>query len=768
MKERIKSTVICKTDSAKGFQNALLLHICMALLGFISSIAYVRDVMAPFGLSVVAGLPRIYCPSVAIGAFIGYFLFSFGGTGFRYIASLFAILAIKLLIYPIKKLSSNPIFFSVIALLASAITSALAISGNPKYASYFICESILAAAGTFFTAKCSFALSRKTVGLSGDELACLLMSISIVLIGLSNVNIYGISVGKIAAVTLILTVAKYGGVLSGAVSGIAVSFAVALSSDYSMSYFPFSLGGLTAGLFSPFGRYAQCAALLISFITDSALLGFENNAFAGLAEAIIGSILFLLIPKNMGIYLGKMFSLCPKISENKGIKGALNMRLDLAAQSLNEMSSTIEQVSKELSKKNLPSLFEIIAKIEDNTCKGCSQRIFCFEKSRDKTVDAILQITKKQQGKSDINNDAINELKSHCIRFAKLNDNIEKYYGEYIYLRSKEKRIDEIREIVVDNFLGLSLMLFELSKDFTCCESYNYSAAMTAASALQNLDIHAVESSAKTDKFGRTSIMIKVKKAPDLVINKRQIMKMLSLSFDLNFDIPCVTESDEDIYISVCEHPTYKMQFGVNQIAKSDNLMCGDAYSCFNDGNGHFIIMLSDGMGTGGRAAVDSTMTCKLMKQLINAGFGFDCSLKLLNSSMLFKSSDESLATLDIASIDLFTGEVKLYKAGAAPTVVRRNGRTGKAESTSLPIGIIGDISFDTAKIFLKENDILLLLSDGATTEGIEWIKEELECFGGSNAQTLAERISSLAKRRQTVDRSDDITVITAIVDKAV
>ena len=78
-------------------------------------------------------------------------------------------------------------------------------------------------------------------------------------------------------------------------------------------------------------------------------------------------------------------------------------------------------------------------------------------------------------------------------------------------------------------------------------------------------------------------------------------------------------------------------------------------------------VILSDGMGTGGRAAVDGAMASGLMSRLIKAGFGYDCSLRILNSSMLFKSTDESLATVDIASIDLFTGQVELYQVPLRP-----------------------------------------------------------------------------------------------------
>ena len=104
---------------------------------------------------------------------------------------------------------------------------------------------------------------------------------------------------------------------------------------------------------------------------------------------------------------------------------------------------------------------------------------------------------------------------------------------------------------------------------------------------------------------------------------------------------------------------------------------------------------------------------------------------------MLFKSADESLSTMDIASIDLFTGNAELYKAGAAPTVVRRSGRTGKAVSTSMPIGILSEVSFDRACVKLGDGDILVMMSDGATFDGIQWVRDEIERYKSGAAQEL-------------------------------
>ena len=56
-------------------------------------------------------------------------------------------------------------------------------------------------------------------------------------------------------------------------------------------------------------------------------------------------------------------------------------------------------------------------------------------------------------------------------------------------------------------------------------EKFDNSAAENAAAALKNLDITVDEACSRIDKFGRMALEFKIKKTPDLVINKLQIMR---------------------------------------------------------------------------------------------------------------------------------------------------------------------------------------------------------------------------------------------------
>ena len=744
-------------------------HIGVGICGIIASRAVVLDKLLPFGLSFLAGCSMTYTPAAAIGVFIGYFLPAVGNGGFRYIAALFAILAVKLLMSNYKKIVRNPVFLGLIAFLANVLTSAVTLKSMETNIADVATEGLLCCFATFFMVRSFNVLGKLSAGPCADELSSLLIVASILLMGLNGITLGGISLGRLLGAFLILTAGKYGGIISGAVSGIAVAFTLTLTGIDANVGVALAAAGLMAGIFSAMGKYAQVTVLMIFSFIGTVSTGQIQLISRTVIEAAIGSLLFMTLPSKAGIYLGKLFSSRPSLAIPAGLKKSVTMRLELASNALRDVSETVEQVSSELSKINAPDFGRVISAVEQDACAGCKLRVHCWESKREDTINAVLEMTRAvKQGDCSPENSAPEEFRGRCVRTSRVGNATYKRYSDYASRIAAENRIDEVRSVVSDQFNGISAMLYDLAEDFKNDEQFDNASAENSAAALKNLDIRVSEASSRIDKFGRMTLEFKVKKTPELVLNKLQIMKLLSVVCERDFDVPNVSESGGDIFIVLTEHAAIKVDIGAEQICASGSNMCGDAYKYFYDGRGHFIMVLSDGMGTGGRAAVDGAMASGLMSRLIKAGFGYNCSLRILNSSMLFKSTDESLATVDIASIDLFTGQTRLYKAGAAPTIVRRSGKTGKAESTSLPAGILRDIGFDKAAVKCKMGDIVVLMSDGVTGTGTDWIRAEIEAWRDGSAQELASHLCECAKRRRNDNHEDDITVLAAILNKAV
>ncbi len=748
---------------------AAVSHFLVGLCGFIAARGVVLDKLLPFGMAFIAGSSLTYTPACAIGVFAGYFIPAVGNGAFKYLAALFAILSIKLLLSNYKKIVTNEVFLTLIAFLSAVLTSAASVKIVGGSMLDVFCEALIAAVGTYFISKSFKILLRPNAGLTPDELSVVLISINVLLLGMSGIDLAGISLGGILGVLLILTASKYGGIISGAISGITVAFTSTLGGSAGTLGVTFAMAGLFCGVFASLGKYAQVFIFVILSFIGAVSSGDVLAISSTVAETVLGSVIFLILPRGAGVYLSKLFAAYPKVATPSGLKKSLTMRLSLASNALKDVSQTVEQVSSELSRINSPDFGSVIAAIEQEACSGCKLRIHCWEKKREETVGAVLEITKAvKQGNIDPENSAPSEFKGRCLRLGGIGNAAYRRYTDYASKIAAENRIDEVRSVVSDQFDGMSLMLADMARDFEMQDRFDSSSAQNAAAALKNININIQECSSRIDRYGRMTLELKLKKTPELIINKAHVMKLLSIACERDFDIPSVSEVGGEVYITVRERAEYKVDFGASQSCANENTMCGDAYKVFNDSKGHFVMILSDGMGTGGRAAVDGAMASGLMTRLLKAGFGYDCSLKILNSSMLFKSTDESLATVDIASLDLHSGMLELYKAGAAPTIVRRSGKTGKAESTSLPAGILRQIGFDKAAIKCKVGDVVVLMSDGATAEGTDWIRTEVEAWGDGSAQDLSEHLCRLARRRRNEKRQDDITVMCAILEKAV
>lgn len=768
MKDVIKTQATREDLKGSEVTAAVLRHLGAAAAGFIAARGSITGGLLPFGLSAAAGCPQVYLPSVVCGAFIGYFIPAVGSGGFRYIAALLAILAIRLMLSSYKKTSENPVFLGGICLCAEYLTSAITLNGLPQGIISWLAEGLLAAGGAFFTSRACRAVRHYGAGLSSAELVSLMISINALILGLYDFSAYGVSAGRICGILLILAAAKYGGTLSGTVCGVVFTLFCALHGD-GAGYSHYAAGGMLGGVFSAFGRLAQLAAVAASAIIGMAASEKAEGFAAAFSELFISSAAFLLLPRSAGITLGKLFTSSPRIIAPSSIKKALTMRLNMASGALCDVSETVEQVSGELARINAPDFGAVVSGIEQDACGGCKLRIHCWESKKNETMEAVLAMTKAVKGGEFFPAQfAPDEFKGRCLRPQRVGETVYRRYSEYAARIVAESRIEEVRNVVSQQFSGISDMLSDLAEDFENDGQFDNTAAENAAAALRELDLQAEECSSRIDRFGRMSIELKVKRDARTVLNRLQIMKAVSIACERDFDAPNISEVGGGIFISLSEHAAFRVEIGIGQICAARSNMCGDAYQYFNDGKGHFTVILSDGMGTGGMAAVDGAMASGLMARLLKAGLGYDCSLKILNSSMLFKSSDESLATVDIASIDLFTGEAELYKAGAAPTLVRRAGKTGKAVSGSLPIGILSEVGFDRAGIKLNHGDILLLMSDGATGEGTDWIRDELQAWRDGSAQDLAEHISECARRRRSDSHEDDITVIAAILEKAV
>jgi len=160
--------------------------------------------------------------------------------------------------------------------------------------------------------------------------------------------------------------------------------------------------------------------------------------------------------------------------------------------------------------------------------------------------------------------------------------------------------------------------------------------------------------------------------------------------------------------------PLFNLELGLAQKAGWNQQVCGDYYSLLELGLREQVIILSDGMGSGPRAAAESKATIVLLERLLEAGFKKEVVLRSVNSLLQLRTGDEIFATVDMALIDLVEGEVELIKIGAAPSIVKRGKEVFSIGGPSLPLGILSQVEVESYLEMLQPNDLLVMVTDGA------------------------------------------------------
>lgn len=144
----------------------------------------------------------------------------------------------------------------------------------------------------------------------------------------------------------------------------------------------------------------------------------------------------------------------------------------------------------------------------------------------------------------------------------------------------------------------------------------------------------------------------------------------------------------------------------------------GDSVLCSHLRHGEYLLALADGMGKGEKAAQESNLTLNTLYNLLRAGFEPELALRMINSLLLMKSTDEIFSTVDMGLIDLYTGRLRMFKIGASTTFIKRNGKVQAIKAASLPLGMVEKITVDSIEVNLRKGDQIIIVSDGITEAG--------------------------------------------------
>ena len=230
--------------------------------------------------------------------------------------------------------------------------------------------------------------------------------------------------------------------------------------------------------------------------------------------------------------------------------------------------------------------------------------------------------------------------------------------------------------------------------------------------------------------------------------------------------------SREWVDITAYEDTVYYTLPGIAMHKRDDSVMTGDNFTMFDLDSGMHYIGLSDGMGSGFMANQESELVVDLLERLVRAGFDEDTTISLMNSAFVLQGEDCSFSTLDLAKVDLYSGNVEIRKVGAAASFLKRKDEVEELSDAALPAGALLEETPAMLRQQVESGDFLVMVTDGVlecfqTEDASEHFAHMIAGVRTDNAGVLARTLLEKTLRVAGGRARDDMTVlVTGIWEK--
>lgn len=727
-----KTTLARRQDAVQGdFMRKMLTNAGCLLCGILVSRGAVLGSLAPFGASFAAAVPRKYLLSSLLGTAFGYVLLK-PSDSFRYLAVVAAIGGLRWLLGDLDKVTKSKVFAPLVAFVPIFATGVSLLFVSTSTLTTFadcVTEAVIAGAAAYFisTALHLAGDNRSFEVFSQQETASVVMSGCILILAFGSIAWQNISLGRIIAMLVILLCSRYGSVTGGAISGISTGAIFSIASrENGYICGGFAFGGLMAGLFSQLGKLGCAIAFVISNGVMCLAFGSQFGTPSGvLVESLAASAVFMVLPKEVG-----------------------NVKND------------VSKVSEKMKKLYSPTFDAVCEGTRNEVCETCGLKMYCYEHKGGVTRDDFARLEEYLESNGTIGErDVEKSFVKNCCKKGEIARSMNANYREYQSALEAQQRITDVRSVVAGQFSGIGDILHDLADEFRNTMRCDNESAQRIISALTGLGAIVEECICLVSNGGRMSVELTLSNKSEK-LSKGEVMREISRCCGRRFDLPTISREGNRIRIAMCEMPVFDVEIGSDQHTADNGKLCGDCINYFNDGFGKTYALVCDGMGTGGRAAVDGNMAASVMTRLLRAGLSADSCLQIVNSALMVKSEDESLSTVDVTSVDLYTGKTTFKKAGAPVTFVKKNGRVTVREMPSLPAGILNGIKFSTDTVNLTTGDMIVMVSDGVITGDDKWLEKLIRTWNEGSTQDLAKAVVDEAVKHRKADREDDVTAV--------
>lgn len=543
----------------------------------------------------------------------------------------------------------------------------------------------------------------------------------------------------------------------------AVCVAIVLSAPLALSegsLSPIALYALYAAaalLFVPYGKTPAALALAALYLCVQALDGLYlapvTEIVFSLLACALPVLLVLLVPEKWYAQLGRTLLF---YRERTLPRIAVNRNRRQVGQQLYEVSSLFREIESAFEEKESPDDGgdKIRDKLVDLLCSSCPNRRKCDHDDVFLSLDKLIAVG-RAKGRVNLI-DLPKDVTSHCSNTAGMLFALNKLLAQYRRCVADIESAREGRKLLARQAHGVS----EILKDIALEQSEEYvfsdgeqklSRAFSAAGFIVS----------EIFLYGEgANLTVSVTLSSET--NAKKLVKVASLALKTPL---ALAEKIPLTALSSCfvlkRKAAFDAAFGIASCPKNGESASGDTHSVMKIDERRFLVALSDGMGSGEEARSVSDRALTLLESFYKAKMPSDTVLDTVNKLIAF-SSEEKFSCLDLAAVNLDTGNADIVKIGSPAGYLLSGEELRVLEGESLPMGMLEAVHPATLQVTMKENDFLVFLSDGVSTAfgSSADLLAYLSALRPLNPQSLAEEILHSALEKYNGKAEDDMTVV--------
>lgn len=606
---------------------------------------------------------------------------------------------------------------------------------------------------------------------STEELISIGILLCLLVAGVGNVNIFGVYLRNILAITIIAIFAYVGGAGLGSAIGVSMGFVIGITNnDIITAVSLYSLCGLIIGIFKDTGRiFSSIAYFVVYFIIS--MYSDKFSIYGGI-EVLIAITILISIPKRIIESVSKEFNQEKKAEvindiHLNGVKNEFVDRLDSMKSILSSLSSSILNLGENdiLSLNNKGTA--MVESLADRVCYNCELKQRCWDRNLHSTFEGFSELISSCE-----ENDIYfpQDLEKKCVKKRSLMKNAQEIVNNYTVNEALKTRLTEGRNLIANHINNISQTMGDMIRDFEKDISICSEIDKVLKKALNKNKIMYKDVFCYLDRKGRMKIKITLNNCEGESYCAKNILPVINGLVRVPVSISsegCRIDPDtDDCSMIIEETPKYHMTSYAATRAKDGETSIGDSYSFAKNNDGTYLTIVSDGMGSGPEAGIESGLAVDLIEKFIENGFSEKTAINTVNSVMAMKfNEDEKFTTMDLSIVDLYTGETEFIKIGGVVSFIKRGQDVKVIKSNSLPFGILDSVDISSEKVKLKHGDIIVSISDGVldidknNVGSYSWLQEYLQ-YADTNPSALSRDILEKAVVLSGGKVWDDMTVL--------